>query len=179
MREWDSFSRFRFHNWHVYVCCLDEIWQDLLCVCMCSITQLCLSLCDPMDCSLPGSSVHGISQVRIQEWVAISFFKGFSQPRNRTYISCISCIGRWLLYHCTTWEAKIYYHISFKWLNLPKSNLHTFFKKPELSWFKFFWTASLWLKQTILNLSDLALEYFMFSKTIFKVILAKMCLKTF
>ena len=40
---------------------------------VCSITQLCLSLCNPKDCSPPGSSVHGISQTRIQEWIAISF----------------------------------------------------------------------------------------------------------
>ena len=44
--------------------------------------QLCLTLCDPMDCSLPGSSVHGISQARILEWVAISSSRGSSQPRD-------------------------------------------------------------------------------------------------
>ena len=46
-----------------------------VCVCVCSVTQLCLTLCDPMDCSLPGSSVHGIFQARILEWVAISSFQ--------------------------------------------------------------------------------------------------------
>ena len=50
-------------------------------------------LCDPRDCSLPGFSVHGISQARILEWVAISFSKGASQPRDQTHISCI---GRWI-----------------------------------------------------------------------------------
>ena len=55
-----------------------------------------------MDCSLPGSSVHGISQARILEWVAISFSRGSSRPRDQT---SISCIGRWIIYHCTTWEA--------------------------------------------------------------------------
>ena len=45
------------------------------------VAQLCLTLCDPMDCSLPGSSVHGIFQVRILEWAAISFSRGPSQPR--------------------------------------------------------------------------------------------------
>ena len=44
------------------------------------VTQLCLALCDPMDCSLPGSSVHGILQARTLEWVAIPFFRGYSQP---------------------------------------------------------------------------------------------------
>ena len=46
--------------------------------------------CDPMDCSLPGSSANGILQARILEWVAISFSKGSSQPRNRTRGSCIA-----------------------------------------------------------------------------------------
>ena len=52
-----------------------------------------------MDCSPPGSSVHGIFQARIQEWVAISFSRGSSRPRDRTCISLVSCIGRWILYH--------------------------------------------------------------------------------
>ena len=60
----------------------------------------CLTLCDP-----PGSSVHGILQVRILEWVAISSSKGSSQPRSRTQVSCVSYIGKWILYHCATWEA--------------------------------------------------------------------------
>jgi len=47
------------------------------------VAQLCLTLCDPMDYSLPGSSVHGILQARILEWVAISFSRGSSQPRNQ------------------------------------------------------------------------------------------------
>ena len=46
---------------------------DPLVLCVCSVTQLCLSLCKPMDCSTPGSSVHGIFQTRILEWVAISY----------------------------------------------------------------------------------------------------------
>ena len=47
----------------------------------CLVNKSCLTLCDPMDCSPPGSSVHGISQSRILEWVAISFSKGSSWPR--------------------------------------------------------------------------------------------------
>ena len=54
------------------------------------VAQLCLTLCDPMDCSLSGSSVHGILQARILEWVAISFSRGSSQPRDRTQVSCIA-----------------------------------------------------------------------------------------
>ena len=47
----------------------------------CSVAKSCLTLCDPLDCSPPGSSVHGISQARTLEWVAISFSRGSSQPR--------------------------------------------------------------------------------------------------
>ena len=53
------------------------------CVCACSVTQLCQTLCNPRDCSSPGSSVHGISQAKIAEWVAISYSRGSSRPRDR------------------------------------------------------------------------------------------------
>ena len=52
------------------------------------VTQLYPTLCDPMDCSLPGSFIHGIFQARILEWVAISFSRGSSQPRGRILVSC-------------------------------------------------------------------------------------------
>ena len=71
-----------------------------------SIAQLCPVLCDPMDCSPQGSSVHGILQARILEWVAISSSRGSPWFRGWTHVSCVSCIGRWILYHCTTWEAQ-------------------------------------------------------------------------
>ena len=45
------------------------------------VAQSCLTICDPMDYSLPGSSVHGVFQARILEWIAISFSRGSSQPR--------------------------------------------------------------------------------------------------
>ena len=51
------------------------------------IAQLCPTLCDPMDCSPPDSSVHGILQARILEWVAIPFSRCSSQPRDRTQVS--------------------------------------------------------------------------------------------
>ena len=66
------------------------------------VAQSCPTLCDPMDCSLPGSSVHGILQARILEWIAISFSRGSSWPRDQTLVSCISCIGRWILYYWAT-----------------------------------------------------------------------------
>ena len=52
---------------------------------------------DPMDYSPPGSSVHGISQARILEWVAILSSGGSTRSRDRTRVSCTSCIGRWIL----------------------------------------------------------------------------------
>ena len=58
-----------------------------------------------MGCSPPGSSVHGIFQARILEWVAISSSRGSSWLKNQTRVSCISCIGRRILYHCATWET--------------------------------------------------------------------------
>ena len=70
---------------------------------MCDHTQLSPTLRNRMDCSLAGSSVHGIFQVRILEQVAISFSRGSSWCRDWTCISCISYTGRWSLYHCTTW----------------------------------------------------------------------------
>ena len=61
--------------------------------------QSCLTLCNPMDCSQPGSSVHGILQARILEWVAMPSSRGYCQPRDQTQVSYVSCIGRWVLYH--------------------------------------------------------------------------------
>ena len=65
----------------------------------CLVAQSCLTLCDPMDCSLPGFSVRGILQVRILEWAAISFSGGSSWPRDQTQVSCIA--GRFF----TIWDA--------------------------------------------------------------------------
>ena len=62
---------------------------SLLRVCVCVlVNQSCPTLCDPMDCSLPGSSDHGISQARITEWVAIPFSRGSSWRRDQTRVSC-------------------------------------------------------------------------------------------
>ena len=54
------------------------------------VAQSCPTLCDPVDCSPPGSSVHGILQARILEWVAVPFSRGSSQPRDRIQVSCIA-----------------------------------------------------------------------------------------
>ena len=64
------------------------------------VAQSCPTLCNPMHYSLPGSCVHGISQTRILEWVAISFSRGSSQPRDQTQVSCIA--GRFF----TIWATR-------------------------------------------------------------------------
>ena len=55
--------------------------------------QLSPTLCDHLDCSLPGSAVHGILQARILEWVSISYTRGSSRPRDWTLITCVPCIA--------------------------------------------------------------------------------------
>ena len=67
---------------------------------VCALAWPVSRVCNPMDCSPPGSSVHGISQARVLEWAASSSSRGSSQPRDRTHVFCISCISRWILYHC-------------------------------------------------------------------------------
>ena len=71
-------------NWKRSVICFYKTLSE--------VVQLCPTLCNPMDCSLPGSSVHGIFQARILEWVAISFYRISAQPRDWTQASCI--VGR-------------------------------------------------------------------------------------
>ena len=59
----------------------------------------------PIDCSPPDSSVSKIFQARVLKWVAISYSRASSQPKGRTHVSWVSCIGRWVLYHWATREA--------------------------------------------------------------------------
>ena len=67
------------------------------------VAHSCPTLCDLIDCSLPDSSVHRIQQVRMLEWVAISFSRGSPQPMDQTRVFWI---GRWILYHWTTREPQ-------------------------------------------------------------------------
>ena len=73
---------------------------------MCLFLSHVQHFCDPMDCSPPGSSVHGILQARILEWVAIPFSRGSSKPRDRTQVSCIA--GRFFT-SLATREAQEYW----------------------------------------------------------------------
>ena len=87
------------------------------------VAQSCPTLWDPMDCSPPGFSIHGILQARILEWVAISFSRESSQPRDGTQVSCITgrCFNLW-----ATREAGIdkIYSKSWKEKNLPPRILY-------------------------------------------------------
>ena len=86
----------RSYCYDFFVVCFFEEWT----VCVCTkLLQSCLTLCDPMDYSLPGSSVHGITQARILEWVVLPSSRGSSQFRDWTHVSYVSCTGRWVLYH--------------------------------------------------------------------------------
>ena len=86
------------------------MWPEKLqlgenCCCCYLVAQSCLTLCDPMDCSLPGSSVHGSSQARIMEWVVISFSRESSWPRDRTQVFCLA--GKFFFFFFTTeWPGK-------------------------------------------------------------------------
>ena len=105
------------------------------CVCV----QSCPTLCDPIDYSPPGPSVHGILQARILEWVAMPSCRGSSQPRDGTSVSCISCIAGRFFTHWATWETplkslhEILYFQVLVALSFPNS---PFIDPSLLSWFK-------------------------------------------
>ena len=63
------------------------------------VAQLCPTFCNSMDCSLPGASVHGNLRGKNTGVIAMPSSKGSSQPRDRTHVSYVSCIGRTVLYH--------------------------------------------------------------------------------
>ena len=85
---------------------------------VCIVVQLCLTLCDSMDCSLPVSSVHGILQARILQWVVMPFSRVSSQPRDQTQVSCIC---RWILYHLSQ-QGKPKYIYTMEYYSTKKRN---------------------------------------------------------
>ena len=93
-----------------------RLWGIYISVCLyvhvlvCSVTHLCPTLCDSIDCSSPGSSLPGIFQARILEWVAVSYSGGFSWPRDWTLISWVPALADILFTSCTTWETLICLH---------------------------------------------------------------------
>ena len=123
------------------------MWNDFKgkCICYVCVAQSCLTVCKPTDCSPPGSSVHGIFQARILEGVAMPSSRGSSWPRNQT---CVSCIGRQILYHYATREAP-YLLSEVEWseiaqscptlcdpmdYSLPGSSVHGIFQVRVLEW---------------------------------------------
>ena len=89
-----SYLWWQLPSWNrTFICVL---WDSGVRVCVCSVTHSCLTLCSPMVCSPPGSSVHGILQARILEWVAMPFSRGSSWPRGQAHTSCI---GTQVSYH--------------------------------------------------------------------------------
>ena len=96
---WDDFVE---HTYH-------ERWEKVKVL----VAQSCLALFDPVDCTPPGSSVRGIFQARILEWVAILFSRGSSQPRNRTWVFCTA--GRLF----TIWATK---EAQLSWLGAVESH---------------------------------------------------------
>ena len=71
----------------------------------------------PMDCSPPDSSVHGLFQARILEQIALSYSRGSSCHREWTHVSCVSCIGRWILQHCDTLNTFTHYKRFLAFIN--------------------------------------------------------------
>ena len=99
--------------WHC-LAYLHQLWfvthgEALDTVLLCLSAQSCPTLCNPMDCSPPGFSVHGIFQARMLEWVAVTFSKRSSQIQ---VLNCVYCIGDGFFTHCVTWEAKYTFIIS-------------------------------------------------------------------
>ena len=96
-KQWDmkSFRSIRrckhYNTWNPHRC-----RQGMILVCQAYSR---LTLCNPIDCSPPGSSVHGVLQARTLEWVAMTSSRGSSLHRDQTHISYISCLGRWVLHH--------------------------------------------------------------------------------
>ena len=96
--------------------CQNIAWSEVL------VTQSCLTLCDPMDCSLPDSSDHGILQARLLEWVTMPSSRGSSQPRDWTCVSDIPCTSRQIPYHCATWETQASQYTSITLLHLDPNH---------------------------------------------------------
>ena len=93
---------------HLYIEVYMYIWSDMKCL----VTQSCLTLCNRMDCSPSGSSVHGILQARILEWVAIPFSRRSSWPREQIWVSCLA--GRLFTIWANREAPYIYTHIHIR-----------------------------------------------------------------
>ena len=144
-RPWDSPGKNTGEGCHFLLQCMKVKSES-------EVAQSCPTLCNTIDCSLPGSSVHGIFKTRILEYIAIFSSRGYSQPRDGTLISCVSCIGRKDLYH---------------WLHLRQlyfKYIHIYFKNPvsetakeTLRYRTVFWT--LWERERVGWFGRMALKH--------------------
>ena len=134
LQIWDwNFCYYTYNQWKRWpdpesnmITCLNYInsrtaWMFLLCslLRLCLVVQLCPTLCNPLDCSPPGSPVHGIFQTRILEWVAISLSRISFWSSDQINISCVSWIAGICFIHWATGEVQL--------LGLVKNNWY--FKK--------------------------------------------------
>ena len=116
-----------------------HICEPLRCKGEGEVAQSCPTLCDPMDCNLLGFSVHGILQARTLEWIAISFSKGSSRPRDRTRVSCIG--GRRFNFWATRVQKSHKMHIVLK-REVSLAHLPPTCQKGKMlssSWLRNFW----------------------------------------
>ena len=126
----------------------------ILCVCA-ELLQSCPTLCDPMNCSPPGSSVHEFFQAKILEWVSISFSKGSSWPRDQTCISYVIYIGRFFT-NAPSGKPQTGYRVSFaqddtvgsrqSFFDSQEIGLSTGIFKPWLMSFCLFWPPLVFYK---------------------------------
>ena len=99
---------------HVFVC---------VCVCVCVLS--CVRLCNPMECRVPGTSVHGIFQSRILDWIVISSSRGCTWPRDWSHVSHVSCTGRWIFFTTVPpGEALLLRTVFCKWRKLHRDHFY-------------------------------------------------------
>ena len=128
MKEWDreDFLDLCFFLSHLfYLIAQHNTCHHLTNSCVCSVPQLCLTLCNPIDCSPAASSVHRIFQTRILEWVDISSWDCPDPGKEPN----VFCIGRQIPYHCATWEVltiSIFIYLFLFTICLPSPRGHEF-----------------------------------------------------
>ena len=101
--------------WHCSLAHYKELLSpsvsQLMCVHVCTLSHSVVSSFSVTSWTVANQAPLSMGSLRQQYWVAISFSRGSSQPRNQIHISCVSCIGRWILYHWATWEAPSPAHV--------------------------------------------------------------------
>ena len=134
------------YNWNkAYKCLCFHVDKVPMCPWKgkCQSLQPCPTLCDPVDCSSPGSSVHGIFQARILEWVAISFSRGSFRPRDQTWVSCVAgrlftiwgkCVTLFQITLVLTGDVSSGMPKLLRNMSMVLSNKKVRIRAPELTW---------------------------------------------